>query len=148
MIQKIESDKVTENVSTERVSVPIPTYGEIKDAVVAKQKVEIVVPNVEQPVKIEVPVMETPSTAVSDVVNRRGGGLFRDKFMDKGDKPRTGFLNKDITKKKFGLFGGRGSVASDGTGGGTAQSTSEVSRTGLIPPSIAERLRNKRDNQK
>lgn len=148
LIQKIESDKVTENVSTERVSVPIPTYGEIKDAVVAKQKVEIVVPNVEQPVKIEVPVMETPSTAVSDVVNRRGGGLFRDKFMDKGDKPRTGFLNKDITKKKFGLFGGRGSVASDGTGGGTAQSTSEVSRTGLIPPSIAERLRNKRDNQK
>ena len=125
LIQTIESDKVTENVSTERVSVPIPTYGEIKDAVVAKQKVEIVVPNVEEPVKIEVPVMETPKTEISDIVNRRGGlfGKIRSAIDKKTDKIKTGFLNKDITKKKLGLFG---------------------ERVGGIPNSIAERLKNKR----
>jgi len=125
LIQTIESDKVTENVSTERVSIPIPTYGEIKDAVVAKQKVEIVVPNVEEPVKIEVPVMEAPKTEISDIVNRRGGlfGKIRSTIDRKTDKIKTGFLNKDITKKKLGLFG---------------------ERVGGIPNSIAERLKNKR----
>jgi hypothetical protein len=146
LIQSLESEKVTENVSTERVSVPIPTYGEIKDAVVSVQKTEIVVPNVEQPVKIEVPVMETPATIVSDVINEKGVGIFG-KFRNKGNKPRTGFLDKDVTKNKLGLFGGRRNNE-DGTGGGTAQSTVEGERTGLIPPSIAERLRNKRNNQK
>ena len=125
LIQTIESDKVTENVSTERVSIPIPTYGEIKDAVVAKQKVEIVVPNVEEPVKIEVPVMEAPKTEISDIVNRRGGlfGKIRSTIDRKTDKIKTGFLNKDITKKKLGLFG---------------------ERVGGIPNSIVERLKNKR----
>jgi hypothetical protein len=152
LIQTIESDKVTENVSTERVSVPIPTYGEIKDAVVAKQKVEIIVPNVEEPVKIEVPVMETPSTTVSDVINEKGtGGLFgrlRSAIDKKGNKPRTGFLNKDITKKKLGLFGGTRNATNEAAGGGTTTGTSEGDRRGGIPSSIAERLRNKRDNQK
>ena len=137
LIQKLESDKVTENVSTERVSVPIPTYGEIKDAVVAVQKTEIVVPNVPTPIKIEVPVMETPSTAVSDVINERGGGLF-DAFRKKGNKPRTGFLNKDVTKNKLGLFGGR---ANKGTGlGGAISGTEEGDKRAGIPLSVVERL--------
>ena len=148
LIQKLESDKVTENVSTERVSVPIPTYGEIKDAVVAVQKTEIVVPNVPTPIKIEVPVMETPSTVVSDVINERGGGLF-DAFRKKGNKPRTGFLNKDVTKNKLGLFGGRTNKGTGTSGGGgIVTGTAEGDRRGGIPLSIAERLRNKTDNQK
>ena len=51
------------------------------------------------------------------------------------------------SKNKIVLFGGRRDNG-DGTGGGTEQSTVEGERTGLIPPSIAERLRNKRNNQK
>jgi hypothetical protein len=148
LIQKLESDKVTENVSTERVSVPIPTYGEIKDAVTSVTKTEVIVPGVEKPIIIETPVIETPATTVSDVINERGEGGFLSKFRKKGNKPKTGFLNKDITKKKLGLFGGNRNVDSGGIGGGTPQSTVEVSRTGLTPPSIAERLRNKRNNQK
>jgi hypothetical protein len=152
LIQKLETDKVTENVSTERVSVPIPTYGEIKDAVLSVQKTEIIVPNVEEPVRIEVPIMETPSTAISDVINEKGtGGLFgrlRSAIDKKGNKPRTGFLNKDITKKKLGLFGGTRNTNNEVTGGGTTTGTSEGDRRGGIPSSIAERLRNKRDNQK
>jgi hypothetical protein len=67
---------------------------------------------------------------------------FKGNTIDKkGNKPRTGFLNKDITKKKLGLFGGR-------NGGGTITDTPEGDRRGGIPSSIAERLRNKRDNQK
>jgi len=147
LIQKLESDKVTENVSTERVSVPIPTYGEIKDAVTSVTKTEVIVPGVEKPVIIETPVIETPATTVSDVVNERGAGIFG-KFRNKGNKPKTGFLNKDITKKKLGLFGGRGNVTNGGTGGGTTTGTSEGDRRAGIPSSIAERLRNKRDNQK
>ena len=148
LIQKLESDKVTENVSTERVSVPIPTYGEIKDAVTSVTKTEVIVPGVEKPVIIETPVMETPATTVSDVVNERGVGGFLSKFRKKGNKPKTGFLNKDITKKKLGLFGGRGNVSNGGTGGGTTTGTTEGDRRAGIPSSIAERLRNKRDNQK
>jgi hypothetical protein len=148
LIQKLESDKVTENVSTERVSVPIPTYGEIKDAVTSVTKTEVIVPGVETPIIIETPVIETPATTVSDVINERGEGGFLGKLRKKGNKPKTGFLNKDITKKKLGLFGGNRNVDSGGIGGGTPQSTVEVSRTGLTPPSIAERLRNKRNNQK
>jgi hypothetical protein len=148
LIQKLESDKVTENVSTERVSVPIPTYGEIKDAVTSVTKTEVIVPGVETPIIIETPVIETPATTVSDVINERGVGGFLGKLRKKGNKLKTGFLNKDITKKKLGLFGGNRNVDSGGIGGGTPQSTVEVSRTGLTPPSIAERLRNKRNNQK
>jgi hypothetical protein len=160
LIQKIESDKVTENVSTERVSVPIPTYGEIKDAVVSVQKTEVIVPGVEEPVKIEVPVMETPATTVSDVINERGEegpisrlfGRDRSAIDRKGKKPRTGFLNKDVTKKKLGLFGGRGDAANTSNtgagGGGAITGTVEGDRRAGIPASIAERLRNKRDNQK
>lgn len=143
LIQKLESDKVTENVSTERVSIPIPTYGEVKDAVVAVQKVEINVPNVEDPVQISVPVMEEPKTTVSDVVNERGGLFGRLSAKAKAkqkNKPKTGFLNKDITKKKIGLFGGRS--------GGATTGTLEGDRRAGIPSSIAERLKNKRDNQK
>jgi hypothetical protein len=148
LIQKLESDKVTENVSTERVSVPIPTYGEIKDAVTSVTKTAVIVPGVETPVIIETPVMETPATTVSDVINERGGGGFLSKFRKKGNKPKTGFLNKDITKKKLGLFGGRGDISNGGTGGGTTTGTTEGDRRAGIPSSIAERLRNKRDNQK
>ena len=57
-------------------------------------------------------------------------------------------MNKDITKKKLGLFGGRGNVSNGGTGGGTTTGTTEGDRRAGIPSSIAERLRNKRDNQK
>lgn len=150
LIQKLESDKVTENVSTERVSVPIPTYGEVKDAVTSITKTEIIVPGVETPIIIETPVMETPATTVSDVVNERGAGLFG-KFKNKGNKPRTGFLNKDVTKNKLGLFGGRGNVTNEGidgvTGGGANTNTTEGERRGLIPSSIAERLRNKRNKR-
>ena len=152
LIQTLESEKVTENVSTERVSVPIPTYGEIKDAVISVEKKEVIVPGVETPVVIETPVMETPSTVVSDVINERGVGLLG-KLRNKGNKPRTGFLNKDVTKNKLGLFLGRGRGATNegaggGTSGGDTTNTSEGERRGLIPSSIAERLRNKRNNQK
>lgn len=152
LIQTLESEKVTENVSTERVSVPIPTYGEIKDAVTSIVKTEVIVPGVETPVVIETPVMETPSTIVSDVINEKGVGLFG-KLRNKGNKPRTGFLDKDVTKNKLGLFGGRGrSVTNESAGsvttGGTTTNTTEGERRGLIPSSIAERLRNKRNNQK
>ena len=147
LIQTLESEKVTENVSTERVSVPIPTYGEIKDAVISVAKKEVVVPGVETPIVIETPVMETPATIVSDVINERGVGIFG-KFRNKGNKPKTGFLNKDVTKNKLGLFGKRGNIANGGTGGGTTTGTSEGDRRAGIPSSIAERLRNKRDNQK
>ena len=150
LIQSLESEKVTENVSTERVSVPIPTYGEIKDAVVSVQKTEIVVPNVETPIKIEVPVMETPATVVSDVINERGTGLsgFLGKFGNKGNKPRTGFLGKDVTKNKLGLFGGKLNKGAGTSGGGAITGTLEGDRRAGIPSSIAERLRNKIDNKK
>jgi hypothetical protein len=142
LIQSLESDKVTENVSTERVSVPIPTYGEIKDAVIAVQKTEIVVPNVETPIKIEVPVMETPATVVSDVINERGTGLagFLGKRGNKGNKPRTGFLGKDVTKNKLGLLGGRLNKGGGTSGGGAITGTEEGDRRAGIPSSIAERL--------
>lgn len=146
LIQTLESEKVTENVSTERVSVPIPTYGEIKDAVISVAKKEVVVPGVETPIVIETPVMETPATIVSDVINERGVGIFG-KFRNKGNKPKTGFLNKDVTKNKLGLFGGRGNLTNGGTGGGTTTGTTEGDRRAGIPSSIVERL-NKRNNKK
>lgn len=141
LIQRLESEKVTENVSTERVSIPIPTYGEVKDAVVAVEKVQITPPELKEPIVINVPVMEEPKTIVSDVVNERGS--FFDKLRARAkakqkNKPKTGFLNRDITKKKFGLLGG----------GGAITGTSEGDKRAGIPSSIAERLRNKRDNQK
>jgi hypothetical protein len=108
------------------------------------EKKEVIVPGVETPVVIETPVMETPSTVVSDVINERGVGLLG-KLRNKGNKPRTGFLNKDVTKNKLGLFLGRGRGATNEGAGGE---TSEGERRGLIPSSIAERLRNKRNNQK
>lgn len=139
LIQKLESENVTQNVSVEKVSVPIPTYGEVKDAVVDVQKVQIQVPEVKDPIQISVPVMETPQTVVSDVINERGVGLFG-KLRKKGNKPKTGFLNKDVTKNKIGLFGG----ARSGGGGGT----DVVRGTGFLPPSVVERLKNKNENQK
>lgn len=141
MIQRLESEKVTENVSTERVSIPIPTYGEVKDAVVAVEKVQITPPELKEPIVINVPVMEEPKTIVSDVVNERGGFFGRLAAKAKAkqkNKPKTGFLNRDITKKKVGLLGG----------GGAITGTSEGDKRAGIPSSIAERLRNKRDNQK
>lgn len=145
LIQTLESDKVTENVSTERVSVPIPTYGEIKDAVSAVQKVEINIPTVEEPVQIGLPIMDTPQTIVSDVINERGIGVFAGKLRAKAkNKQKTGFLNRDVTKKKLGLLGGgRGSKLGGGGGGGDINDDITTGRRGLLPNSIAERLRNK-----
>lgn len=139
LIQKIESENVTQNVSAERVSVPIPTYGEIKDAVTSVQKVQVQVPDAKDPIQISVPVMEEPKTIVSDVINERGVGGFLGRLKGMRGKNKTGFLNKDISKKKVGLFGGGGR-------GGSANG--DVLGNGFIPPSIAQRLRNKTDNQK
>jgi hypothetical protein len=117
LIQKLESDKVSENVKVERVSVSIPTYGEIKDAVTAIIKKEVIVPGVEEPIIIQTPVMDTPATDVSDVVNERGGLFGRLKA-----KKRTGFLGRDLNQNKISKFFGT-KKAQRLTGGASAGSS-------------------------
>jgi hypothetical protein len=145
LIQKLESDKVSENVKVERVSVPIPTYGEVKDAVTAILKKEVIVPGVEEPIIVQTPVMETPETNISDVVNERGAG-----FLGKlKGKKRTGFLGRDLnqnkiskffgTKKTNGLAGGSSAAAA----GSSIASDLGTERSG-VPSSIAGILRKNR----
>lgn len=143
LIQKLESDKVSENVKVDRVSVPIPTYGEVKDAVAAVVKKEVIVPGVEQPIIVQTPIMETPKTDVSDVVNERGAGFLG---RLKGKK-RTGFLGRDLNanklkdvfgpKKAAGLFG-----KISGGGGGSISNELGTGRPDL-PNSIAKALKNR-----
>jgi hypothetical protein len=141
LIQKLESDKVSENVKVERVSVSIPTYGEVKDAVVAIKKEEKIVPGVEEPIVIETPVMVTPETNVSDVVNERGGFLGRLK-----GKKRTGFLGRDLNKNKISKFFGakkaEGLSGASSAGGGVASDLG--TERGGVPSSIAGILRKNR----
>jgi hypothetical protein len=141
LIQKLESDKVSENVKVERVSVSIPTYGEVKDAVTAIIKKEVIIPGVEEPIIIQTPVMDTPATDVSDVVNERGGFFGRLK-----GKKRTGFLGRDLNQNKISKF--FGAKKAEGLTGGASPLGGIASDLGTerggVPSSISGILRKNR----
>jgi hypothetical protein len=141
LIQKLESDKVSENVKVERVSVPIPTYGEIKDAVTSIVKKEVIVPGVEEHIIIQTPVMETPATDVSDVINDRGGFFGRLK-----GKKRTGFLGRDLNQNKLSKF--FGAKKANGLAGGSAAGSGIANDLGTdrsgTPSSIAGMIKKNR----